>query len=141
MENSLLTYNKLELLETTLLLLPTPKLSTGEETTPSKKETLSEELTTVGPLPTILTGPSLELTISPLTRMLPPLETMLFLQVILTSTSRTNKPTTLELPGDKPTEMMPQLTPPSTETNSDMELLLETPTLTSEEERPLPFLT
>lgn len=107
MENSLLTYNKLELLETTLLLLPTPKLSTGEETTPSKKETLSEELTTVGPLPTILTGPSLELTISPLTRMLPPLETMLFLQVILTSTSRTNKPTTLELPGDKPTEMMP----------------------------------
>jgi hypothetical protein len=56
MENLLSIFNKPEPVETTHLLLSIVKLSTGEEITQSKKELLSEDLITDGPVQMTLTG-------------------------------------------------------------------------------------
>ena len=69
--NLLLIYNKPEQAETILQLLLTPKLSTGEEMTPFKREILPLEETTVGHLLITLTGTSPEPITWLLTKMLP----------------------------------------------------------------------
>lgn len=55
-------YNRPEPVETILQLLLTPRLSTGEEMIPFKREILQLEEMTVGHQQTTLTGISLELT-------------------------------------------------------------------------------
>lgn len=99
-------YNRPEPVETILQLLLTPRLSTGEEMIPFKREILQLEEMTVGHQQTTLTGISLELTTWLVTKMQPLSDRILCLMLDQIYTWKTNRLIMEEMHGDKLKEMM-----------------------------------